>query len=183
MTDDKRPPTGLLYGTVRLGDHNPAWAELFDMERKALLQCLGNAVDRVEHIGSTSVAGLIAKPILDLAIVSRDQADVRTIAGRMVSMGYIDRGDAGDDGGYLLVKESRPRVRSIHAHVVSRKNPQWRSWVGFRDLLRSNQAVRQEYAELKMSLAAMHSGDRKSYTAGKGDFIRDHSPRSTPSDM
>lgn len=163
---------GLGRHTVEVVEHDPAWADLFEREARAIWYATGELAAGVEHVGSTAVPGLAAKPILDVAVAVSDTGAIAEVVKRLVAAGYIDRGDAGRNGGYLLVRESAPDVRVAHVHIVCRDDDQWRSYLAFRDLLRRDPEVRAQYAELKRTLAARFPHDRRAYTAGKEAFIR-----------
>lgn len=163
---------GLKRHTVRVVDHDGSWAELAGGACQSVRQASGDLIADIQHVGSTAVTGLPAKPILDLAagVVSLDV--IPELIKRLTALGYIYRGDGGTDGGHLFVWESEPDVRTIHLHVVSLDDVQWRDYVRFRDLLRQDGNLRNRYAELKRKLAVSFSGSRKSYTDAKHDFIR-----------
>ena len=91
---------------------------------------------------------------------------------RLEGLGYIYRGDGGDEGGHLFVFESQPDIRTIHLHVVEHGGVQWANYLRFRDLLRGDFDLRNRYAALKQELAKRFPADRKSYTASKHNFIR-----------
>ena len=118
---------------------------------------------------SAAVPDLPAKPT-DLAIAVRDHGS--ELVRRLVAA-VPRRGDAGSDGGYLLVKEALPEVRTAHLHLVLSEDPQWQHYLQFRDTLRRDAEVRCRYARLKRDLAARFPDDRKRYTRGKHAFIRE----------
>lgn len=163
---------GLKRHTVRLVDHDPAWASLSESECRRLWTAGGTLIADVQHVGSTAVPGLPAKPILDTAVAVPSRETIPALVPCLTAIGYIDRGDAGGDGGYLLVKESAPGVRTVHVHVVEIADVQWRNYLGFRDMLRCDPAIRAEYAQVKKGLEARFQTDRRSYTANKNGFIR-----------
>ncbi len=116
---------GLKRHTVRVVDHHPDWA---DMAAKACFQVRdagGELIEDVQHIGSTAVPALPAKPILDLAVAVATLDVIPELIGKLTEIGYIYRGDGADDGGHLLVWESEPNIRTIHLHVVALDNAQW----------------------------------------------------------
>jgi GrpB-like predicted nucleotidyltransferase (UPF0157 family) len=164
--------TGLKRHTVRVVEHRPEWAELFGAEARDLRLAAGELAEDIQHVGSTAVPGLPAKPIIDVAIAIRSRTAIPELAERLVDDGYIDRGDGGQNGGWLLVKESAPNIRSFHVHIVERSDPQWGNYLAFRDALRQDATLRDRYAALKRGLAAQFAGDRKSYTKAKHEFIR-----------
>jgi len=162
--------TGLKRHTVQVVDYDPAWALLFEAEAQAIRRAAGDLSLKIEHVGSTVVPGLPAKPIVDIAIAVQTRDPIPDLARRLTVMGYTDRGDKGD-GGYILVKDSEPDVRIVHLHIVKETDIQWRRYLKFRDILRTNEPIRKQYADLKTQLSVRFQDDRKSYTEGKSDFI------------
>ncbi len=163
---------GLERHTVRVVDHQPEWFSLANKECGRIRQVVGDLLLDVQHVGSTAVSDLPSKPILDIVAGMYSWSNVPVLVEKLTGIGYIDRGDGGDQGGYLFVWESMPGVRSIHLHVVEYGDSQWVEYLRFRDLLRRDSEIRQQYAELKQELEARFSNDRKSYTASKHDFIQ-----------
>ena len=164
---------GLKKGTVRVVPWNPEWPILFEQERKRLVEKIGNLVIDIQHVGSTSVQELSSKPVIDIAVAIGPNAEISTLRGPLESLGYIDRGDGGDNGGYLFIKESMPMIRTHHLHIVEHSGRQWRNfYLGFRDLLRKDEKVRMQYEALKVELGEKYLDDRKKYTEGKHHFIR-----------
>jgi GrpB-like predicted nucleotidyltransferase (UPF0157 family) len=125
----------------------------------------------VEHVGSTAVPGLAAKPILDVVVGLAPGADPDRVIAALEPLGYQFRGDKGTEGGVLLVLEDRPAHRVAHLHLVGHGDAQWRRYLALRDRLRGDPATRAAYARLKERLAARFSGDRRAYTAAKAAFI------------
>lgn len=158
---------------MRIVDHDPAWAGLAAEACRLVREAGGDLVADVQHVGSTAVAGLPAKPILDLAAaVSADEV-IGELIEKLTALGYIYRGDEGASGGQLLVWESQPDIRTIHLHVVTSDDVQWRNYLRFRDALRRDAEVRNRYAELKRELRRRFPDDRESYTESKHEFIRE----------
>ena len=163
---------GLKRHTVQLVEHDPGWASLFETEAYAIWHGGGSLILDVQHVGSTAVSGLPAKPVLDIAVAVRTSGDIPQLAKRLTAIGYIDRGDGGRDGGYLLVRDSEPEVRTVHLHIVEQTDSQWRHYVAFRDILRRDPGIREKYGEIKKQLAAMYPNDRQQYTGSKNEFIQ-----------
>ena len=159
---------GLQYGHVELAESDPAWPEDAQRLAESIRSALGPDALAVEHIGSTAVPGLLSKPILDLAVLVRRDADTTE---RLTMLGYEFRGDAGAEGGLVFVLSDRPLHRIAHVHVVSDGDPQWSRYLAVRDRLRADPTARAAYAELKLELAARFPRDRPAYTAGKDGFI------------
>jgi len=159
---------GLAYGMVELVEYAADWQAAFADERARLALLLPPDC-AIEHVGSTAVPGLVAKPILDLAVATT--ADLDAIKDALAHAGYIYRGDAGTDGGHLFVRESAPRVRTHHVHVVRPEDPQLEAYRLLRDYLRTTPRARDTYAGEKRALASAFAGDRKAYTAAKQRIV------------
>ena len=164
---------GLKRGTVQVVAYRPDWHDLFEQERRFLQQHIGHLVLDIQHVGSTAVPCLDAKPIIDIVVAVASVAVIPQCRQTLCSLGYIDRGDGGKDGGYLFVKESAPDVRTHHLHLVAIDDPQWGNYLRFRDMLRADATLRIRYATLKKTLQEKFSQDREAYTTAKREFIRD----------
>jgi GrpB-like predicted nucleotidyltransferase (UPF0157 family) len=164
--------TGLKQGSVRLVKYKPEWNDIFQSEADRIRACVGDITQQIEHVGSTSVPGLIAKPIIDIAIAVESRKDMFLVVERLLNAGYIDGGDQDGDGGYLVERDSSPGVRILYIHIVEKTDVQWRNYITFRDCLRSDKDIRNKYAHLKKILAKRFPQDRKSYTGGKAEFIK-----------
>ena len=163
---------GLKKGLVQLSDYNPEWTKLYDEERHYINSHIGDLALDIQHIGSTSVPGLKAKPIIDIAIKVKSSSKVQICAKILTEAGFISRGDTEGQGGYLLVKEKAPLIRTHHIHIVSLKDPQWRNYLVFRELLKEKKDLREKYLQLKQDLQERFPFDRKQYTATKSQFIQ-----------
>lgn len=163
---------GLDYGTMRLDRTPQLWLEAGAELRGEVAELLGTAAASVEHVGSSAVLGLLAKPILDLAVGSADDRDLAVVKNRLETAGWIYRGDAGDDdGGHVFVLEGRPWHRVAHIHVVRHGGAPWRNYVRCRDLLRRSSEARDQYEAVKLELFTIHGSDRKAYTADKAAIV------------
>lgn len=163
---------GLNRYTVQVVKHHPDWAALAASACREIQLAAGGLIASLQHVGSTAVPDLPAKPILDIAAGIRTPEVVPELLELMPAIGYLYCGDDGTEGGHLFVKESSPDVRTIHVHVVEHNGTQWRNYLLFRNLLRQDSGIRQQYAALKQELGKQFHNDRKSYTASKHDFIR-----------
>ena len=163
-------PLGLASGTVRVVPYDPAWPTLYAEEVSRLLPYLDReGVTLVfEHTGSTSIAGMAAKPILDI-LAGRMTDDERQPAIRALqAAGYVYRGEQ-DIPGRDFFRRGEPRQYHVHlAHVHSAFHRDHRA---FRDHLRSHAAAAAEYAALKRDLATKYPFDREAYIQGKTPFV------------
>jgi len=169
----RRDMLGLKRDTVQVVTYHADWHDLFEQERRVLHKHIGHLVVDIQHVGSTAVPGLDAKPILDIAVAVASVTVIPQCRPLLCALGYLDRGDAGIDGGYLFVKESAPDVRTHHLHIVARDDPRWGNYLRFRDVLKADETLRTRYATLKKAVQEQFSQDRKAYTASKHTFIQD----------
>lgn len=153
---------------VELVDHDPSWAELFEAEKGRISAIFDGRAVAIEHVGSTSVPDLCAKPIVDVLVGLRElelsDADVES----MRSLGYEYLGEYGLPGRLFFRKEPRTH----HVHVVAHGGEHWERQLMFRDALRSDAEERQRYDEFKRRLAA-EGHPRDVYTELKTPFIRE----------
>jgi GrpB-like predicted nucleotidyltransferase (UPF0157 family) len=163
---------GLKRGTVQLSEHEPEWHTEFATHAQTIQKVTRLDPGRIQHVGSTAVSGLVAKPIVDIVVGVGDRQDVDRVAASLSSAGYIDRGFGEGSTGRLLVAECAPEVRTVHIHVVEFNSQDWDDYVVFRNRLSGEDALRVEYGQLKLRLASQFPNDRKAYTAAKQAFIR-----------
>ncbi|HUT27597.1 MAG TPA: GrpB family protein [Methanomassiliicoccales archaeon] len=151
---------------IELLPHDPHWTSMFSEERDRLLSALGEMVRGIDHVGSTAVSGLVAKPIIDI-MVSVEILHLGTVKEILEDVGYLHVPI--DERGRLFFRKGMPRTH--HLHVVRRGS--WEYWkhIFFRDRLVDNRDETREYAALKMGLAERFHHDREAYTKGKEDFI------------
>jgi GrpB-like predicted nucleotidyltransferase (UPF0157 family) len=162
---------GLTYGQVRLVESDPGWPRAFEHLAAELRAALGKLAVAIEHVGSTAVPGLVAKPILDLAIGLARDADAERVISAIERLGYVFRGDKGDTDGLLFVLEDRPAYRIAHVHVVPHGGAKWHQYLAFRGRLRADPDARAAYSRVKRTLGEQFAGDRQAYTAGKATFV------------
>ena len=161
---------GLRAGTIELVPYSPQWETLFQEERNRLTALLGQDVLDIQHIGSTAIAGMVAKPIIDIAIaVITFEAGVQCVE-RIESLGYIYRGEHGIPGRHYFIK-GNPRTH--HLHMVEIDSDDWRDNLLFRDYLHSHPDTAERYAALKQELAAKYATDRRAYTESEAPFIQE----------
>jgi GrpB-like predicted nucleotidyltransferase (UPF0157 family) len=157
----------LQSGSLRLVRVDAAWAQLAEQIVRSLRAALGGVAEAVEHVGSTAVPGLVAKPILDFAIGVPAGVALEAVIDPTSRLGWIYRGDAGADGGWVFVLEDAPWNRVAHAHVVEHGGEQWQGYLQLRQVLRESSGARRAYEHTKQRLAAEFPNDRERYTAGK----------------
>ena len=162
---------GLKRHTVEIVEHQSNWIVLATDVCQQVELAGGNLLEEVQHVGSTAVPELRAKPILDIAAGIKSLSTIPELVKRLTDVGYIYRGNAGNNGGHLFVWESSPNIRTIHLHVVKHQDRQWNNYLLLRDVLCQNSEIREQYAQLKKQLKNRYPNDRKAYTSAKCDFI------------
>jgi GrpB-like predicted nucleotidyltransferase (UPF0157 family) len=163
------PPLGLALGTVALARPHAAWPRLFERECDRLLRALEPLPSGIEHIGSTAVPGLLAKPILDLMIGHPAGEARQTYRLRLERAGYESLGERGIPGREFFA--AGRAIRTHQVHLVERDGDFWHRHIRFRDILRQRPDIAAAYAALKAELASQHPADRDGYTEGKNAFI------------
>lgn len=161
---------GLERESVRVVPYSPEWPRLFEQERRLLESAFGGRALSFEHVGSTSVPGLAAKPIIDVMAAVRDLGDVGPCVGPLAAAGYTYKGENGLPGRHYFTKGAP--LRTYHLHVVTPDSAHWREHLLFRDYLRAHPEAAGEYARLKTELARRFARDRGAYTEAKAPFIR-----------
>lgn len=160
---------GLESGVVRVVPYDPEWPRLFRAEARRLIACLAPHSIVLEHTGSTSVIGLTAKPVLDILAGLVDGASIDAYIERLVGCDYVHRGEQGIPGREFF---RRGEPRAYHIHLTRIGSQFWREHLAFRDYLRTHSATRDEYARLKLELAAKFPHDRAAYIDGKSPFVQ-----------
>lgn len=159
---------GLPKGTVKLELHTEQWRQLFAEEAARIREAVGEYVLAIEHVGSTSIEGITAKPIIDMAVSVERAADGERCIAPLENIGYEYRGEYGIAGRFYFVK-GEPRTH--HLHLVLADSDFLRSHLLFRDYLRKNSSVAKEYERLKIDLAEKYTENRDAYLGGKAEFI------------
>ncbi|GAA5121765.1 GrpB family protein [Alloalcanivorax gelatiniphagus] len=155
--------------SVEVVEWSPAWAEQFDAVAAVLRGALAGVPSaRVEHVGSTSVPGLAAKPVLDVDVVV-EAADVPAAIAALESVGYVHRGDLGVAGREAFHAPDGPRR---HVYVCTAGTANVRNHLAVRDVLRTHPDLREAYAAVKRALAADPGMDIDTYIAGKSAVLQ-----------
>lgn len=154
------------FRKVEVVPYNPSWPNIFNIEAKKIQEALGINCLKIHHIGSTSVQGLAAKPIIDMIPVVSDINDIDLCNNAMLQLGYEVKGEFGIPFRHFFKKDG------FNIHVYQAANPEIERYIKFRDWLASHPHDRENYQKLKMQLAEKHPYDVFSYCAGKEEFVR-----------
>ncbi len=162
-----------------LENYQVRWIKDFGLIRKILKRNLQGVNCAVEHIGSTAVPGLCAKPIIDIDLIYGEESDFGKIKAILENLGYYHNGDQGIPGREVFKRRadhqpsSELDAISHHLYICHRDNPELKRHLIFRDCLRNNEMARNTYAKLKEEVAAKAGQDRKLYAELKQDAARD----------
>jgi GrpB-like predicted nucleotidyltransferase (UPF0157 family) len=156
--------------------YDPGWPSSFEIEQRRLMLILGERLVRpIEHIGSTAVPGLVAKPIIDMAALVKDIDAIGSLAPALAEISWLEAPEPGDhEARKLSLCSPTVELRTHHLHVVEHPSRQWERWIAFRDHLRAHPELSSEYGALKSRLAQENSpdpNDREVYRSGKSDWI------------
>ena len=158
-----------IDATVLIQDYDPSWPHAYSKLATRVESALGSLVVTVEHIGSTAVPGLAAKPIIDLDVVLASSRDLPETIRLLASIGYVHEGNLGITGREAF--RSPPGESPHHLYVLATGANGLRRHLAFRDALRASEDLRNKYAELKRVLAQTYKDDGRGYTEAKTAFI------------
>jgi GrpB-like predicted nucleotidyltransferase (UPF0157 family) len=154
---------------IRVVPYDPEWAAMFARQAAELRDALGAVALRIDHIGSTAIPQLVAKPVIDVQISVADFEPLDAYRRPLERLGYVFRADNPDRTKRYF--REPPGQRRTHIHVRRAGSFSEQVALLFRDFMRVHADVAAEYAELKIKLAERYSGDRTAYTDAKGPFI------------
>jgi GrpB-like predicted nucleotidyltransferase (UPF0157 family) len=155
---------------IIIAEYDPVWAQQFERLRSRIAPALGPLAAAIEHVGSTAVAGLAAKPVIDIDVLLRRGDDLAAAIEKLCGLGYLHRGDLGTCG-----RQSFRAPLHDSPHHLYLCLPQYREFdrhLAFRDHLRTHPDDALAYARLKRQLAAEHRTDRDAYTQAKSEFVK-----------
>jgi GrpB-like predicted nucleotidyltransferase (UPF0157 family) len=150
-------------------DYDPGWVAAFERVRARVWPAVSGVALSIEHVGSTSVPGLAAKPIIDVSVVVRGESDAPLAIGCLESLGYVHRGNLGIEGREAF--DSPDGLPAHHLYLCPRDGPGLANHLAVRDYLRGHPGAVTEYGALKKRLAEEFPHDMDSYIAGKTDML------------
>jgi GrpB-like predicted nucleotidyltransferase (UPF0157 family) len=158
---------------VEIGEYDPKWAVLYREEKAKIVAAIGHLAVAVEHIGSTAVVGLGAKPIIDIMVGVSRLSDAQLCMQPLESLGYRyqPEHEVTMPERRFFGKGEPPVEQHYHLHIVEKRGEFWRRHLAFRDYLRSHPETSRQYCELKRKLASKYGSDREGYTEAKTQFI------------
>jgi GrpB-like predicted nucleotidyltransferase (UPF0157 family) len=150
-------------------EYNPNWPAIFESLRARTAAILGDMAAAIEHVGSTAVPGLAAKPIIDMDVLLVSETMLPAAIERLANLGYVHQGDLGiPDREAFLTPAGDP---AHHLYVCPPHSAEFRRHLAFRDYLRAHPVDAKRYGDLKLALAERFRKDRLAYTEAKTEFI------------
>lgn len=162
---------GLKMGTVRLEKYNADWKKEFEEEKNNLKEIFKNVAIDIQHIGSTSIENISAKPIIDIAVGVKSLSDFEKVKNYFINNKEYSLREENTPG-EILVRKGVEEAVTHFIHVMECDSERYKNAIIFRDYLRENLDDKIEYEKLKEELAEKYKDNRKMYTASKHEFIQ-----------
>lgn len=151
--------------------YDPSWKGAFEDIKQELETALAGLILGIEHVGSTAVEGLSAKPCIDMDVIIEDYAVFDQVVQKLAAIGYIHEGDLGIRHREAFRYREKPHLLRHHLYVCPRYSQELRRHIAFRDFLRSNPEAVRKYSQVKEQAARLYPEDIDSYMAHKGPCI------------
>ncbi|NHJ39465.1 MAG: GrpB family protein [Asgard group archaeon] len=158
--------------SVDLVKYNPNWPIQFETEKKLILETFQNFIIHVEHVGSTAIPGISAKPIIDIMIGIESLTEIDEYIELFKTIGYDINPDWNKDFPNQRALDKYENGMKIHLYIVEFNTERWLKNIHFRDYLREHPEVAEEYNKLKLELVEKYRDDREAYVSGKSQFIK-----------
>ncbi|WP_208248398.1 GrpB family protein [Rhizobium sp. T1470] len=171
MRDDASYGLGLKNMTVSLAEPNTLWQQAYANEAHAIRQALGDIAIGIQHVGSTAIPGIKAKPIIDILVGVKHLDDGLCCIGAMEAIGYDYAGGNIVPDDHIFGRGIKNESRTHLVHVVEYRGDNWKRMIAFRDALRGDARLARAYEQLKVGLAGEHAESRAQYTRAKQAFI------------
>lgn len=152
--------------------YNPQWKDDFESIKGEIMVAAGDLTIAVEHVGSTSVEGVSAKPIIDIDVVIADESILQAIIARLASIGYIHEGDLGIKGREAFKYKNKSHLKEHHLYVCTQNSKELYRHITFRDYLRSHPEAVMEYSRAKEEAAKLYPNNIEKYMQYKSSCIK-----------
>lgn len=162
---------GLKRGTVELFPHQMIWEDTAENTIVLLKALLKDVAVDVQHVGSTAIRNICAKPIIDIAVGVNDLDSIKPYIGVLEENGIIFRKEDVKEQLLFVIGDFEREFRTHHIHVVEWNSVAWNNYINFRDYLNEYPEYAKEYDELKKNLHRIFAHHRGNYTAGKQELI------------
>lgn len=162
---------GLKRGIVQLEPHDKRWDEAAIQTIKKLKSILGDDAVDIQHIGSTAIPAIKAKPIIDIAVGVTDFEKIMSYNEQLQKEGIFYRGSDVEDQILYVMGDMEKDIRTHHIHIVKWNGTEWKKYIHFRDYLNDNENMALQYQKVKEELESKYADNRVAYTHGKQDMI------------
>jgi GrpB-like predicted nucleotidyltransferase (UPF0157 family) len=163
---------GLKRGTVKLAPNDPEWSQSFAEEAKKLQLVFGDFAVAIEHIGSTAIPAILAKPIVDIGIIVPSLKQAINYRDKLKDIGYVMKENDNREERLFFMKGSE-ELRTHYLHIGEKGSGYVEDMVRFRDFLNNHEEIAKEYSDLKQKLCDAYSDNREHYTEQKKEFVKD----------
>lgn len=153
--------------------YDKKWKSDFEAIRKEIIDAIGDLIIGIEHVGSTSVEGLSAKPCIDIDVVMKDYSVFNTIVSKLEAIGYIYEGNLGIEGREAFKYFNKPHLQTHHLYVCPQQSKELHRHLTFRDFLRSNPEAVKKYGAVKEKAAQLFPDDIEKYIEYKSPCIEE----------
>jgi GrpB-like predicted nucleotidyltransferase (UPF0157 family) len=158
-----------MANPVIVSHYDPNWPRVFESLRKPIAEALGELAAAIEHVGSTAVPGLAAKPVIDIDVLLASEIMLPVAIERLASVGYIHRGDLGILGREAFREPANDPPH--HLYVCPPSSAEFQRHIAFRDYLRTHPQDAKIYGDLKIAFAQQFREDRAAYNTAKTEFV------------
>ena len=158
---------------VEVVPYDKRWVQSFLEIKAEIKEALGDLALTVEHVGSTSVEGLSAKPVIDIDVIIENETVLEAVISALAEIGYEHEGDLGIEGREAFRYSGKDHLQKHHLYVCPKDSPELRRHLAFRNYLRSNPAAAEEYGRIKAEGARLFPNDIDGYIAYKSPWIRE----------
>ena len=162
---------GVEINTVVLKEYNPVYKELFNKEKEKLKNLLGDTILQIEHVGSTSMPGIVSKPIIDMVCAIKDIKEIENIKEILVKNGYIYKGPIESKNDRYQFLKGNSTKRDFHIYFTTLNSDVWYDYVLYRDYLLEHPDELKKYESIKKKLAILYPFDRRNYLKHKQKYI------------
>lgn len=162
---------GLKRGTVQLESHDKQWDETAIQTIETLKSILGDDAIDIQHIGSTAIPAIKAKPIIDIVVGVTDFDRIMSHNEQLQQEGIFYRGSDVECQLLYVMGDMEADIRTHHIHIVKWNGTEWKNYIHFRDYLNANENMALQYQQLKEKLQSKYAADRVAYTNGKQEMI------------
>ena len=159
---------GLTNNTVKLEKNYEKWKKMFEEEKNNLNKIFDDNFFKIEHVGSTAVKGLLAKPIVDIAIGLDSFENIKIYENKLKEIYTFKENFKKNE--ILLIKENKTETFFL-IHILLFNDKRYQDMIRFRNILNNNKEILKEYEDLKITLSKKYANDRKMYTQSKNEFI------------